>query len=648
MLLEISIKNFAIIEAISLNFEKGMTVLTGETGAGKSIIIDAMNMMLGARATTDVIRHGAPKAEIEGLFSVENSRLLQEIFNEQGLEMGDEIIIRREILQNGRSISRVNGQMVNLSVLRAIGQHLVDIHGQHDQEELMRPQLHIQMLDEFGDTAFWDLKETYQTSFDAYRKMRKQVLEVKKNQQEHKARIEMLEFQMAEIEAANLQAGEDLTLNQERDKLLNHKNIADTLTNAYSMLDNEDFSSLANVRSAMNDMESVEEYDPEYREISSSLSETYYVLEDISKRLEAIIEDLDFDGNRLMQVENRLDLLHTITRKYGGTVDDVLLYFAKITEEYNLLTGNNLSSDDMESVEEYDPDYREISSSLSETYYVLEDISKRLEAIIEDLDFDGNRLMQVENRLDLLHTITRKYGGTVDDVLLYFAKITEEYNLLTGNNLSSEDMEAELKKLEVNLVDLAGQLASARHDLANQLEAEIKQELQDLYMEKAQFQVRFSKGKFSREGNEMVEFYISTNPGEDFKPLVKVASGGELSRLMLAIKSAFSRKEGKTSIVFDEVDTGVSGRVAQAIAQKIHKIGQHGQVLAISHLPQVIAIADYQFFIEKISNDHSTVSTVRLLTVEERVEEVAKMLAGDDVTEAALTQARELLRNREK
>ena len=555
MLLEISIKNFAIIEAISLNFEKGMTVLTGETGAGKSIIIDAMNMMLGARATTDVIRHGAPKAEIEGLFSVENSRLLHEIFDEQGLEMGDEIIIRREILQNGRSISRVNGQMVNLSVLRAIGQHLVDIHGQHDQEELMRPQLHIQMLDEFGDAAFWDLKETYQTSFDAYRKMRKQVLEVKKNQQEHKARIEMLEFQMAEIEAANLQAGEDLALNQERDKLLNHKNIADTLTNAYSMLDNEEFSSLANVRSAMNDMESVEEYDPEYREISSSLSETYYVLEDISKRLEAIIEDLDFDGNRLMQVENRLDLLHTITRKYGGTVDDVLLYFAKIMEEYNLLT---------------------------------------------------------------------------------------------GNNLSSEDMEAELKKLEVNLVDLAGQLASARHDLAQQLEAEIKQELQDLYMEKAQFQVRFSKGKFSREGNEMVEFYISTNPGEDFKHLVKVASGGELSRLMLAIKSAFSRKEGKTSIVFDEVDTGVSGRVAQAIAQKIHKIGQHGQVLAISHLPQVIAIADYQFFIEKISNEHSTVSTVRLLTVEERVEEVAKMLAGDDVTEAALTQARELLRNKEK
>ena len=555
MLLEISIKNFAIIESISLNFEKGMTVLTGETGAGKSIIIDAMNMMLGARATTDVIRHGAPKAEIEGLFSIENSRVFENIFEEQGLELSDEIIIRREILQNGRSISRVNGQMVNLSVLRLIGQHLVDIHGQHDQEELMRPQRHIQMLDEFGDSAFWQLKESYQETFDTYRKKRKQVLEVKKNQEEHKARIEMLEFQMAEIDAASLKDGEDLALNQERDKLLNHKNIVDTLTNAYRMLDNEEFSSLANVRSAMNDMESVEEFDPEYRDISASLSESYYVLEDISKRLEGIIDDLDFDGNRLMQVESRLDLLHTITRKYGGSVDDVLIYFAKITDEYNHLT---------------------------------------------------------------------------------------------GNNLSSEEMEVELKKMEANLVNLAGQLALARHELAQQLEAEIKQELQDLYMDKAQFQVQFTKGKFSREGNETVEFYISTNPGEDFKPLVKVASGGELSRLMLAIKSAFSRKEGKTSIVFDEVDTGVSGRVAQAIAQKIYKIGQHSQVLAISHLPQVIAISDYQFFIEKISNDYSTVSTVRLLTIEERVEEVAKMLAGDDVTEAALTQARELLKNREK
>ena len=551
MLLEISIKNFAIIEEISLNFEKGMTVLTGETGAGKSIIIDAMNMMLGSRATTDVIRHGAPKAEIEGLFTVESNRHLTALFEEQGLEWTDELIIRREILQNGRSVSRINGQMVNLSVLKAVGQHLVDIHGQHDQEELMRPQLHIAMLDEFGDAAFFQTKDAYRQTFEDYKRLRKQVVELQRNQQENKARIEMLEFQIAEIEAAALEVDEDLRLEQERQRLLNHKMIADTLTNAYTMLDNEDFSSLTNVRSAMNDLESIEDYDPAYKELSGSLSETYYVLEDVSKRLEDIL-----DG----------------------------------------------------------------------------------------LDFDGDRLLQVESRLDLINSITRKYGGQVDDVLDYFAQISKEYSLLTGSNLSSEDMDRELKALERELVELAQELSQARHGLAAQLEAEIKQELQDLYMEKARFKVQFSKGKFNREGNEQVEFYISANPGEDFKPLVKVASGGELSRLMLAIKSAFSRKEGKTSIVFDEVDTGVSGRVAQAIAQKIYKIGSNGQVLAISHLPQVIAIADYQFFIEKISDENSTVSTVRLLTADERVQEVAKMLAGEDVTEAALTQAKELLK----
>lgn len=551
MLLEISIKNFAIIEEISLNFEKGMTVLTGETGAGKSIIIDAMNMMLGSRATTDVIRHGAPKAEIEGLFAVESNRHLTALFEEQGLEWTDELIIRREILQNGRSVSRINGQMVNLSVLKAVGQHLVDIHGQHDQEELMRPQLHITMLDEFGDAAFFQTKVAYRQTFEDYKRLRKQVVELQRNQQENKARIEMLEFQIAEIEAASLEVEEDVRLEQERQRLLNHKMIADTLTNAYTMLDAEEFSSLANVRSAMNDLESIEEYDPTYKELSSQLSETFYALEDITKRLEDVV-----DG----------------------------------------------------------------------------------------LEFDGNRLMQVESRLDLIHSITRKYGGQVKDVLEYLAQITKEYSLLTGSDLSSEELEKELKRLEKSLVSLAQDLSDQRHALAQALENEIQQELADLYMDKARFQVRFSKAKFNREGNEAVEFYISTNPGEDFKPLVKVASGGELSRLMLAIKSAFSRKEGKTSIVFDEVDTGVSGRVAQAIAAKIHKIGQNGQVLAISHLPQVIAAADYQFYIEKISDAHSTVSTVRLLNREERIEEIAKMLAGEDLTEAARQQAEQLLK----
>ena len=551
MLLEIAIKNFVIIEEISLNFERGMTVLTGETGAGKSIVIDAMNMMLGSRASIDVIRHGSPKAEIEGFFSVDKNPSLEQLLADQGIAFSDELIIRREILQNGRSISRINGQMVNLATLRAVGQYLVDIHGQHDQEELMRPQKHIQLLDEFGDEVFQVSKQHYQDLFDRYRDLRKRVLNKRKNEQEHQARIEMLEYQIGEIEAANLQSGEDTKLLKQRDKLMNHKLIVDTLTNAYVLLDNEDFSSLTNVRSAMNDLQSLEEYDAEYKDLSNNLSESYYILEDVSKRLETILDHMDFDANTLVKLEARLDVINTITRKYGGSVDDVLAYFDNISKEYNHLTGN-------------------------------------------DLAFD--------------------------------------------------DMERELKVLERSLLEAAAQLSQKRHAIAETLSQEIKQELKDLYMDKADFKVVFTKGKFNREGNETVAFHISTNPGEDFKPLVKVASGGELSRLMLAIKSAFSRREDKTSIVFDEVDTGVSGRVAQAIAQKIYKIGNHGQVLAISHIPQVIAISDYQYFIEKQSSKVTTVSTVRLLNQEERIEEIAKMLAGDNVTQAARQQAKELLK----
>ncbi|SUO58982.1 DNA repair protein recN [Streptococcus pyogenes] len=550
MLLEISIKNFAIIDEISLNFENGMTVLTGETGAGKSIIIDAMNMMLGARASTEVIRRGANKAEIEGFFSVDATPELVACLESSGIAMEEELIIRRDIFANGRSVSRINGQMVNLATLKQVGQFLVDIHGQHDQEELMRPQLHQQIFDAFGDKAFEQLKENYQLIFDRYKSLRRQVIDKQKNEKEHKDRIDMLAFQIAEIEAAALSRGEDDRLNQERDRLMNHKQIADTLTNAYVMLDNDDFSSLSNIRSSMNDLLSIEQFDSEYKGMSTSISEAYYILEEVSKQL-------------------------------------------------------------------------------SDT--------------IDQLDFDGGRLQEIEFRLDTLNSLTRKYGGNVNDVLDYYDNIIKEYQLLTGDDLSSGDLEAELKSLEKQLVAAASELSVSRHQLAEQLEAEIKAELKELYMEKADFKVHFTTSKFNRDGNESLEFYISTNPGEGFKPLVKVASGGELSRLMLAIKAAISRKEDKTSIVFDEVDTGVSGRVAQAIAQKIYKIGRHGQVLAISHLPQVIAIADYQYFISKESKEESTVSKVRLLTPEERVEEIASMIAGTDMTQAALTQARELL-----
>ena len=552
MLQEISIKNFAIIEEIHLSFESGMTILTGETGAGKSIIIDAMGLLLGGRSSSDFVRTGKDKAEIEGLFFAGENAELDQKLESLGLERSTELILRRDIFANSRSVCRVNGQMVNLTTLREIGELLVDIHGQHDNQELMNAKHHLRLLDEFGDENFEQIKAEYQVKFEHYKKMRQALETRQKNEQEFAQRIEILQFQVEEIEAAEIDLKEDEQLQHRRDKLNNAKNIADALNTAYLALDDEegDFSSLSGIRTAMAELENVAEFDQDYQDLSDKTMDAYYLLEEVSTKLSTAIESIEFNPTELLQIEERILTLNTLRKKYGPELSDVL---------------------------------------------------KTLE------------------------------------------KIQLELSDLMGGTENSESLEEALKEAQAELLIASEHLNTARHAIAKELETDIKKELADLYMEKADFSVQFESGKFSSKGNEQVEFYIQTNPGEGFKPLAKTASGGELSRLMLAIKSSFSRRENKTSIVFDEVDTGVSGRVAQAIAQKIYKIAQAGQVLAISHLPQVVAIADTQFYIEKASTDDVTTSTVRKLKLEERVEEIAKMLAGDDITVEALAQAKRLL-----
>ena len=552
MLQEISIKNFAIIEEIHLSFESGMTILTGETGAGKSIIIDAMGLLLGGRSSSDFVRTGKDKAEIEGLFFAGKNAELDQKLENLGLERSTELILRRDIFANGRSVCRVNGQMVNLTTLREIGELLVDIHGQHDNQELMNAKHHLRLLDEFGDENFEQIKAEYQVKFEHYKKIRQALETRQKNEQEFAQRIEILQFQVEEIEVAEIDLKEDEQLQIRRDKLNNAKNIADALNTAYLALDDEegDFSSLSGIRTAMAELENVAEFDQDYQDLSDKTMDAYYLLEEVSTKLSTAIEGIEFNPTELLQIEERILILNTLRKKYGPELSDVL---------------------------------------------------KTLE------------------------------------------KIQLELSDLMGGTENSESLEEALKEAQAELLIASEHLNTARHAIAKELETDIKKELADLYMEKADFSVQFESGKFSSKGNEQVEFYIQTNPGEGFKPLAKTASGGELSRLMLAIKSSFSRRENKTSIVFDEVDTGVSGRVAQAIAQKIYKIAQAGQVLAISHLPQVVAIADTQFYIEKASTDDVTTSTVRKLKLEERVEEVAKMLAGDDITVEALAQAKRLL-----
>jgi len=551
MLQEISIKNFAIIDEIHLSFSNGMTILTGETGAGKSIIIDAMNLLLGGRASSDFVRHGQEKSEIQGLFFVERNPDLSEKLEEFGFADEQELILQREIFANGRSVCRINGVLVNLSTLREIGEFLVDIHGQHDNQELMNAKHHLGLLDEFGDPAFETIKTDYQAKFQTYKDLVIQLKTREKNQEEYAQRIEILEFQANEIEIAEIDLVADQELIQRREQLTNAKQIADALNTAYDALDGEEeLSSLNGVRTAMNEVESVGELYPEYKTLAEKISESYYVLEDATSKLSSLIDQLEFEPNELLQIEERIMTLNTLKKKYGPELTDVLTTLEKVNLELDQLTGS---------------------------------------------DSDN--------------------AGLKESV-----KIAQEDLLKSAQNLNV-----------------------SRHAMAEELQADIKQELADLYMEKADFKVEFQPAKFSANGNEHVEFYIQTNPGEGYKPLAKTASGGELSRLMLAIKSSFSRRGNKTSIVFDEVDTGVSGRVAQAIAQKIYKIAKAGQVLAISHLPQVVAVADKQFHIEKTSTADLTTSTVRVLTPEERVQEIAKMLAGDDVTQEALAQAQHLL-----
>lgn len=553
MLQEISIKNFAIIDTIAMQFDQGMSILTGETGAGKSIIIDAMNLLLGSRAQTSFVRHGADKAEIEGLFFYQDSPEIATQLEALGFENTGELILRREIFANGRSSCRINGVLTPLSNLQAISSYLVDIHGQHDHQELMSPAHHLAMLDEFGDKKFRKIKQDYAQKFSDYKTLRQKLVTLKKNQAEFAQRIDILKFQIDEIASAEIDLKSDEGIYQRRDLLTHANHIAEHLNAAYYSLDDDasDYSSLSMVRNAMNELESASQFDA--------------------------------------------------------------------------------------------PSYAKLSEKIAEAYYLLEDAAADLEKRIDDLEFNPSELAMIEDRISVLTTLKKKYGPELTDVLAYLTNCQKELEALTGDENSSENLEASFKAAEKSLLISAQALSEARAIIADKLAKDVKGELADLYMAKADFKVHFEPAKFSVNGNQHVEFFIQTNPGEGFKPLAKTASGGEMSRIMLAIKSSFARRENKTAIVFDEVDTGVSGRVAQAIANKIYKISQSGQVLCISHLPQVVAIADTQYHIEKIQLDDSTTSTVRKLTLEEREIEIAKILAGDDLTPEALAQAKKLL-----
>ncbi|MFC0471014.1 DNA repair protein RecN [Halalkalibacter kiskunsagensis] len=564
MLIELSIRHFAIIEELTVQFEKGLTVLTGETGAGKSIIIDAIGLLLGGRGSAEFVRYGEKRAEIEGLFIVEENHPIMEKAMEVGIDVQDSMfILRRNITSQGKSICRVNGKLVTLAILREIGRTLVDIHGQHEHQTLIQPEEHIAMLDGFIQHKLSPTLEEYQNLYKRALQLQNQVTSLSKNEQEMAQKLDLFQYQLEEIEQAKLVPNEDIQLMDERHKLTHSEKLYSLLQDSYTSLYGEG-RGLDFLSTAVTHLEEAANIDQELKALLESVSNSYFLLEEAAFTIRDRVEQIEFDPNRLEFIESRLHDIQRLKRKYGESVDDILEYASRVEED--------------------------------------------LDSIIHKDD----RIIKLKAELDVLWR----------DILVE-----------------------------------AKALTAIRKQGAKELTEAIHGQLRSLYMEKTIFDVRVTekaRSKFSplidgqatpfgQDGIDSVEFYLSTNPGEPMKQLSKVASGGEISRIMLAIKSIFSNQQGVTSVIFDEVDTGVSGRVAQAIAEKIHAISIGSQVLCITHLPQVAAMADSHLYIHKQEENERVKTSVKLLSTEEKINEIARMISGVEMTDLTIQHAKELL-----
>ncbi|WP_221565475.1 DNA repair protein RecN [Alkalihalobacillus sp. TS-13] len=565
MLTEISIRNFAIIEEVTVPFEDGLTVLTGETGAGKSIIIDAIGLLIGGRGSSEYVRHGTDRAEIEGLFYIRENHPVIDKALELGIDVPDGmIVLKRDMTSSGKSICRVNGKLVTLAILREIGQSLIDIHGQHEHQFLMQSDKHLTLLDQYHSAELKRTLNEYHQLYKRYIDVQKQLKQLTENEQEMAHRIDLIQYQLEEIDQAQLQPNEDEELQEENQRLSNFERLYQSVNDAYQALYGE---------------------------------------------------------------QKGIDVL-------------------------------GLAMSHLEDVSEYDSELKPIQEAVRNAYYSLEDTAHQLRNYVDTMEFDPDRLEVIEERLHEINTLKRKYGNSVEEILEYSSRIEEELDTFTNKDDRIKVLKEEMNEIGKDLYLEAKQLSILRKKTAEKLEKKIHQQLKDLYMEKTTFKVSFKPtttasnitteidGKavhFTKNGIDDVEFLISTNPGEPLKPLAKIASGGELSRIILALKAIFSNQQEVASIIFDEVDTGVSGRVAQAIAEKIQKISAGSQVLCITHLPQVAAMADRHLYIEKNIKKDRTLTIVKPLSFDEKVKEIARMISGVEVTDLTKRHAKEMI-----
>lgn len=556
MLVELDIKNFAIIKALKVRFQENMTVLIGETGAGKSILIDAVSLLMGSRGQKEMIRSGEKKAVISGLFELsEQKEKIAALCEKYGLPHDDnQLVISRELAVHGRNVVRINGQLTTINVLRDIGKYLVDIHGQNDQQILMNQDRQIYLIDNYASADFHEKLAAYQKDYAKWQKLTSRLRHLRQDAQELAQKQDILQFQNEELEAADLEdPEEDVKLEEEFNELNNYQKIAETAQFFMQLYDDDEHGLATLLGDAQNAAQDLTDY-----------------------------------GNKF--------------KDFAKTVDDGV--------------------------------------------FALSDARSELSNLMDELDFDEERFQYVTHRLDTLNSLKKKYGPTLSDVFKFYENTQKELKQFETGGLDEEEIQKEVADLEEVMSEQAKDLHKMREEVAHNLEGKIKQELADLYMEKARFSVNFEETKtFTENGTDYISFLIAPNPGEELMPLVKIVSGGEQSRLILALKAIFSQVEPVGTMIFDEIDTGVSGRVSAAIGRKMHSIGKYKQVITITHSPQVAAAGDQRYLVAKEVKDGATFTQVGPLTQEETITAIAQMMAGKDVTDAAKQNAVDLMKS---
>lgn len=550
MLLNLHVKNLALIEEVDVDFEKGLIVLTGETGAGKSLILGSVNIALGNKASKDMIRKGTDYSLVELTFSVSENCAKQlkkyDIYMEE-----DNIVTVTRKISEGRSISKINGETVNIKTLKNVMSLLIDIHGQHDHQSLLYTKNHLDILDKFAKDSILELKEQIKEEYSKYTKLIKKLEEFNIDEGQKAREIEFAEYEVNEIESANLKPEEDVQVEEEFKKLSNSKEIVSAFSEIYNALSYETAGGLGDIiNKAVMDINSIKGMDEKISQFQTELYDIDNLCRELTSQIYDYNSGMDFNPEYVREVEERLDVINHLKLKYGNNIEEILRY--KEEKEEYLEKLNNMT-DEMESVK--------------------------------------NQISELEGTL---------------------------------NNLCTK-------------------LSEQRKKAAKELEVLVKQALVDLNFIAVEFEIQITrKESIGENGFDNVEFMISTNPGESVKPLVKVASGGELSRIMLAIKSILATEDDIDTLIFDEIDTGISGQTAMKVAEKMAKISRNHQVICISHLSQIAAMADSHYLIKKTADENSTTTSIKKLTRQQSIEELVRINGGSGITEAGLIHATEM------